>query len=264
MLPPLFDKNYNSLFLNAWARLVFAYFVSFGLSFAAGIFFIQILEVSPEAIFEFSTKRISYVFPIMEKGAALGLDRGVILFVWNTLGALVTISFLYMAPLFNPDNIDHFPRTLRKIFCGTRRMKLLCFLPGCRKIDEEPLRRLYVWLMIPWLGMLLLGFESGLTVSTSAYVFGSYLVGFASLVPHGIVEIPTISFAGAVTFTAHILVKEKVRRSITARIFENLNDYIRQVPLMKIILFIILFLMIAGLIEGHVTDSIIDTLLEFH
>lgn len=256
----LFNKNYNSLFLNAWVRLLVAYFVSFFLSFAVGIFFIKFLRIPPEAIFEISTKRISYVFPILETGAELGMDRGLLLFVWNTIGSLITISFLYTAPLFNPDNISLFPQTIRKAFCGTKKMKILCYLPGCHSIDEEPLRRLYVWLMIPWLGMVLLGLESGMTVSTSSYLFGSYLVGFASMIPHGIIEIPTISFAGAVTFSAHILVKEKVKRSITVRIFENLDRFISEVPLRKIIIIVISFLMIAGLVEGHITEIIIDAL----
>lgn len=237
-----------------------AYFVSFGLSFALGVFFIQVVKISPEAIFHFSTKRVSYVFPILESGVAMGIDRGIIIFIWNAIGSLVTISFLYTAPLFNPDNIEQFPSVLRKALCGRKKMKLLCFLPGCQRIEIESLRRLYVWLMIPWLGMILLGIESGMTVSTSSYLFGSYLVGFASLIPHGIIEIPAISYAGAVTFTAHLLVKVKIKRSISARIFENLNTYITEVPLLKVICIVLFFLIVAGLIEAHVTYRLIDVL----
>ena len=141
-------------------------------------------------------------------------------------------------------------------------MKILCFLPGCLKIEEESLRRLYVWLMIPWLGMILLGIESGLTVSTSTYIFGSYFIGFVSLIPHGIVEIPTISFAGAVAFSAHLLIKEKARGNMTGEIFEKVESYKNEVPLQKIILVVISCLLIAGLVEGHITQKIIDTLLK--
>ena len=140
-------------------------------------------------------------------------------------------------------------------------MKILCYLPGCQKIEGEPLRRLYVWLMIPWLGMILLGIESGMTVSTSTYLFGSYMIGFASLVPHGIIEIPTISFAGAVTFAAHILTKIKVNRNEAEEVFENVENYTKEVPLFKVIGIVLIFLMIAGLLEGHVTFKVIDLLL---
>lgn len=141
-------------------------------------------------------------------------------------------------------------------------MKLLCFLPGCLKIEEESLRRLYVWLMIPWLGMILLGIESGLTVSTSTYLFGSYFIGFISLIPHGIIEIPTIAFAGAVTFSAHILIKEKARQNVTVKIFESVERYRNEVPLQKIILIVVFCLFIAGLVEGHITEKILDTLVK--
>ncbi len=250
----------ESRFYQAWARLFFAYLVSFALSFAAGIFLILILRVTPETIFEVSTRRISFVFPVLESGASYGVDVGVLLFTWNTLGALATISFLYSAPLFNPHTIALFPQTIRRIFSGRKRMKLLCFLPGCLQIEEESLRRVYVWLMVPWLGMILLGIESGLTASTSSALFGSYLIGFASLLPHGIIEIPTISFAGAIPFAAHLLVKKRTRANQTDAIFKDIADYTKTVPLVKYIVIVISGLFIAGLVEGHITPEILRVL----
>ena len=250
----------RSLLYNAWARLLFAYFVAFFLSFAAGIFLIISLKVAPETIFEISTKRLSFAFPVLETGVTYGVDEGIVLFIWNIFGSLLTMSFLYTAPLFNPHTISLFPQTLRKIFIGRKRMKLLCFLPGCLKIKEESLRRVYVWLMIPWLGMILLGIESGFTVSTSSSIFGSYFIGFASLIPHGIIEIPTISFAGALAFAAHLLIKEKTRENKTDDIFKTIASYTDTIPLIKYIVIVIVCLFIAGLIEGHITSEIIGGL----
>jgi uncharacterized membrane protein SpoIIM required for sporulation len=258
----MFSKKNKSLFYRAWLRLIFAYFVSFALSFIAGIVFILILKVDPETILEISTKRLSIAFPVFETGAAIGIDVGLLLFVWNSLGAVFTISFLYTATLFNPHNISLPPQTLRKAFCGSKRMKALCFLPGCLKIEAESLRRLYVWLMVPWLGMILLGIESGLTVSTSTHIFGSYFIGFVSLIPHGIIEIPSIALAGAVAFSAHILIKEKARGNMTAEIFITVESYRKEVPLQRIILIVISCLFIAGLVEGHVTQRLLDSLLK--
>jgi len=255
-------KKTRSLFYSAWARLIFTYFIAFAFSFAAGIFLIRILKIAPETLFEISTKRLSYAFPVFQTGSKVGVDEGILLFLWNTFACLVTISFLYTASFFNPQNISSFPQNIRKIFCGGNKMKILCFLPGCLKIEEESLRRLYVWLMIPWLGMILLGIESGLTASTSAYIFGSYLIGFISLIPHGIIEIPTIAFAGAVTFSVHLLVKETAVRNIPDKIFEEVEKFKNKVPLKTIIPIIIFCLLIAGLIEGHITQNILDALLE--
>ncbi len=257
----MFTKENKALFYRAWLRLVFAYLSAFSLSFAVGMFLTQIMGVAPETLFEFSTKRVSYAFPVFQAGTELGVDLGIILFFWNSLASLVTISFLYTAALFNPRNIELFPQTLRKAFCGRKRMKLLCFLPGCLKIEQESLRRLYVWLMVPWLGMVLLGIESGLTVSTSAYAFGSYGIGFVSLIPHGIVEIPTIAFAGAVTFAVHLQIKKKVVEQSSGAIFEFVDAFKDEVPLKRIILLVMFFLFIAGLVEGHITPKILDIML---
>ncbi len=256
----MFTVKNKSLFVSAWKRLIFAYLISFALSFITGIFFISILKVAPETIFEASTKRLSYVFPIFETGAKMGIDIGILLFCWNTLAALFTTSFLYTASLFNPHNITLFPQALRKAFCGRKRMKLLCFLPGCLRIEEEALRRVYVWLMVPWLGMILLGVESGMTVSTSSHIFGSYLAGFLSLIPHGIIEIPTIAFAGAVAFSAHLLIKERAVKERPDIIFEDIEKFRDEVPFKIIIPIVMLFLFIAGLIEAHVTQRILGTL----
>ncbi len=257
----MFNKTDKSLFLSGWTKLILAYFVSFALSFAVGIFFINVLKTAPETLFEVSTKRLSYAFPLFQTGTELGFDEGILLFIWNSMGSLITISFLYTASFFNPRNISLFPQNIRKAFCGKRRMKLFCFLPGCQKIEEEPLRRVYVWLLVPWLGMILLGSESGLTVSTSSYIFGSYFIGFVSLIPHGIIEIPTIALAGAVTFSAHLLIKEKARGNMTAEIFKDIERYKNEIPLQKIILIVILCLFFAGLVEGHLTQKLFDALL---
>lgn len=256
----MFTKENKAHFYRAWARLIFAYLSAFFLSFIVGVFLTQIMGVAPETLFAFSTKRVSFAFPVFQAGTELGVDLGIVLFFWNSLASLVTISFLYTAPLFNPRNIGLFPKTLRKALCGRKRMKLLCFLPGCMKIEEESLRRLYVWLMVPWLGMVLLGIESGLTVSTSIYAFGSYGIGFVSLIPHGIVEIPTIAFAGAVTFAVHLQIKKKVVEQNSGEIFEFVDTFKNEVPLKKIILLVLFFLFFAGLIEGHVTPKMLDIL----
>ncbi|AGF77991.1 uncharacterized membrane protein [Desulfocapsa sulfexigens DSM 10523] len=258
----MFTKENKTHFHRAWIRLIFAYLSAFFLSFAVGSFLIQIMGMSPETLFEFSTKRVSYAFPVFQAGTELGVDLGLVLFFWNSLASIITISFLYTAPLFNPRDTLLFPQTIRKMLCGRRRMKLLCFLPGCLKFEEESLRRVYVWLMVPWLGMILLGMESGLTVSTSSYAFGSYGVGFLSLIPHGVVEIPTIALAGAVVFAVHLVIKKESVEKNSEEIFAFINSFKQEVPLRRIVLFVMSFLFVAGLVEGHITPKILDALVQ--
>jgi uncharacterized membrane protein SpoIIM required for sporulation len=136
-------------------------------------------------------------------------------------------------------------------------MKLLCFLPGCMKIEQEPLRRLYVWLMVPFIGIILLGIETGLSLSTTQTIFGSYLTGITSLVPHGIIEIPAIAMAGAVTFSGHLVIKPKISNNPIPKIFQELKSHRQGMPITKVALAVIFCLLLAGVIEAHVTQALI-------
>jgi hypothetical protein len=255
-------KKNTYLLLNAWKQLLIAYAISFGASMLTAHALVQFLLVEPETIFEISTKRLSYIIPFFDTGSEMGIDSGILLFIWNSAGALMTISFIYTVALLNPHKIDFFPKGIRKLFCGKTKMKLLCFLPGCMKIEEESLRRAYVWLMVPLLGMILLGIESGLSAATASYIFDSYSIGLISMLPHGIIEIPTISLAGAVTFSAHLLVKEKMKSGITAKIFSKIEAYRQNIPIQTIAFSVICCLFIAGLVEAHITQKIIANMVQ--
>ncbi|MCL7488614.1 MAG: stage II sporulation protein M [Desulfobulbaceae bacterium] len=248
------------LLYAAWKALLFAFLLTFAISFAAGIILITIIDISPEAIYQISSKRISYIFPVIESGVKAGIDPGLLIFLWNSLGALATISFIYTATFFDPHKISRFPRGLRKIFCGRTRMKIFCFLPGCQPIAEESLRRLYVWLMVPLLGMILLGVETGFSVSTSTFLFDSAPLAFISLLPHGIIEIPAIALAGAVSFSAHLLMQEETPETMTDEMFGRIEAHKKELPIMLIGFSVLLSLFSAGLIEAHVTGRIMALL----
>jgi uncharacterized membrane protein SpoIIM required for sporulation len=246
-------KTERALFYTAWKKLVLMYVVSFVISLVAGIFFVQFLHVQPEYLFELSSKRLSHALPVIDMGARLGVDTGLLLFAWNTTGAMITLSFIYAAALFNPKNITSPPQLLRSIFCGKTRMKLLCYLPGCAKINAEPLRRLYVWLMVPLLGMLLLGIESGVQVSAAGYLFGSFFSAWVALLPHGVVEIPILSLSGAVPYSANLLVYHQVQANSESAVFERIERHKHRLPIKTIAVSVIFGLLLAGLIEAHVT-----------
>ncbi|HSO19296.1 MAG TPA: stage II sporulation protein M, partial [Desulfosarcina sp.] len=192
----------------------------------------------------------------LDAGTRQGIDPGILLFLWNAAGALVTISFLFTAVLFDSDRMDRFPRGLRTIFRGKRPMKLLCHLPGCARFDAEALRRLYVWLMVPLLGMVLLGIESGLQVSTAGYLFESFFSALVALLPHGLVEIPAFARAGAVPYSANLLIQRQGRDPAIRVVFRALDDHRKNLPLQKIALAVVGGLLLAGLIEAHVTPRL--------
>ncbi len=258
----MINQDNRNLLFQAWIKLIRAYFVSFAVSLAAGYILIQWFHLDSKKLFEVTTKRLAVAGAVFEKGMAFGIDPGLLLFVWNSLGALATMSFVYTAALIDPRNIKRFPRRLRQSLVGTSRMKALCFLPGCSQIEEEPVRRLYVWLMVPLLGMILLGAECGFIVSTGTHLFGSCFIGIISLVPHGVIEIPAFSLAGAVTFSGHLLVKGSAEKKSSGDLFDDVKAFRNEVPIRTIVLFVVLCLLIAGFIEAHVTHKIEGLLFE--
>lgn len=255
-------KTNQSLLYVAWKKLIVAYVLAFAISLLAGTLLVKIGHIQPERLYEISTKRLSYALPVLDMGSRHGIDNGVLLFVWNSIGALTTLSFIYTAALFNPQHIGWFPQGVRKIFCGKTRMKIFCYLPGCSKIEEESLRRLYVWVMVPLLGIILLGMESGLSVSTATYIFGSFFSAIIALLPHGLIEIPTLALAGAVTYSAHLRIKEQARGNMTGAVFHQIEKHRKAMPIIKIALAVIGCLFLAGLVEAHVTQRILDNILK--
>ena len=254
----MINKKNKALMFQAWMKLIRAYLISFAASLTAGYILIEWFYLDPQKLFEITTKRLAVAGSVFEKGMAIGIDTGILLFVWNSMSALVTISFIYTASLINPHNIAKFPRGLRKSLVGKSRMKVLRFLPGCAKIEQEPVRRLYVWLMVPLLGIILLGAECGFIVSIATHLFGSALIGIMTLAPHGIIEIPAISLAGAVTFSGHLVVKDAAGIHPVNDVFDHIQTYRNKLPIRSIALSVILCLLIAGFIEAHVTHMVVD------
>ena len=261
---PMTDTDYmrrqQLLLLAAWKQLVRAYLVAFLISLAIGLLLIKVGRIQPEPLFEASTRRIAYALPVFELGARWGVDLAVLLFGWNVMGALVTLSFVYSAGLFNPDRMHLPPHALRRIFCGSRKMKLLCYLPGCSQIAAESLRRLYVWLMVPLLGIILLGLESGLQVATATELGGSLLSAGMSLAPHGLIEIPTFTLAGAVPFSAHLRIRAPAQRNQTQTVFQELADHCKAMPIRRIVGAVVAGLLLSGLVEAHVTAHLMGAM----
>lgn len=241
-----------------WLRLLRVYVFSVSGSFCVGLILLHFFHVRPETIFHASSTRISYVVPIFDAGMGLGLDLGVILFLWNSMGALITMLFFYAYSLFDLGRSERFPRFLRTMFLGRHQMKMLCYLPGCRKIVKENLRRLYVWLMIPLLGMILLGLESGMMLAVGNENMGSYLGSFLAFLPHGIIEIPAVALAGSVTYSAHLKVKGEVQILTQEQLFANLAAYENTLPVTRLICIVVGCLFVAGMVEAHLTPVIVS------
>ncbi len=220
---------------------------------AVGMVLVKGVGIHPERLFAMSTQRLAVALPVFEHGARLGVDLGVLLFIWNSLGAMVTISFVHAVGLLDPRRLDAPPRWIRQLFIGRSRMKLLCLLPGCARIEAEPLRRLYVWLMVPLLGLMLLGLESGLQICAATFFGNGFFSALMAFLPHGVIEIPAFALAGAVPFSAHLLVASRACDLPLPAVFDAVDVHRKALPLKGVALIVVGALMVAGLIEAHLT-----------
>lgn len=246
--------------LSAWQRLIVGYLSAFSMALLLGMLLTNYFNVDAKILFKISTKRIAHAHPVLEWGTSTGLDQSIVLFIWNSLSVCATLSFIFTASWFNPNQSHQFPRPIRSFFCTRTRMKLLCYFPGCIKIEAESLRRLYLWLRVPLYGIILLGVENGLSISTAAEIFGSLPMGVVSLLPHGIIEIPAICAAGAVPYSAHLILREKRSSKEIEEAFHTMEAYRNTLALKKIVSLVIFALLIAGIVEAHVTLKIITNL----
>ncbi len=245
-----------TFFRTSILRLITVYLVFVLSGFAAGFVVINFFGVPPAAVFKTSSTRISQVAPIFQAGVDYGIAQWLLIFAWNSLAGLVSIALFYLFPLFDPGRAGQPPRFLRKIIIGQKTMKMLCYLPGCRRIDQEHLRRLYVWLMVPLLGMTLLGLETGMMLAASREHFNNYLTAVMAFLPHGIVEIPAIAAAGAVPVSGHFLMSKNIAGG--GQIFPLLEAHKAELPIRQITLAVILGLCLAAFIEARITPSIIS------
>ncbi len=141
-------------------------------------------------------------------------------------------------------------------------MKLLCYLPGCRAIEKENIRRLYVWLMIPLLGIVLLGLESGLMMTVGINSVTDLFLSLLTFLPHGIIEIPAFTLAGAVTYSGHLLVKREVVQGDDGELFSHLRVYRQNVNPAVLAAVVAAALFLAAMIEAHFTTRLAQYL--FH
>lgn len=246
----------KSILLTGWKQLLKMYLAALSSGIALGFFLIKLLHVPPELVFQLSSGRVSHVVTVFDAGMRLGIDQGVLIFTWNVLAALVSMGFFFCFHLFDPLKYQNPPRFLRKIIRGQKPMTLLCYLPGCRTIDSENIRRLYVWLMIPLLGVLMLGLESGMLMTVGSDSLKDLFFSFLTFLPHGIIEIPAFTLAGAVTYAGHLLVKEEVRKLGEGEIFLRLNRYQQSLQPLLIASVVTVMLFGAAMIEAHVTTRL--------
>ena len=227
-----------------------------------GYLAIGLLGLRPPALFAVSTTGVRHVaIPAIERAATFGVDPAVIVFLANSIAAVVFTTFLLTATLFDPERIDRFPSLLRRMSVKDPTIKIFSPIRTFRKIGDERLRPLYVALVVgPMAGVIALGVLIGLIVASYSELAGggpiSTLVTFGFLLPHGLFEIPALLISAALPISAFLALKEDIFAGDVGKVFAGLRARARFRSIRNYLGLTLIMLAAAAVIETHLTDSI--------
>ena len=248
---------------QAWARLivmlvvamVFAYALFWGLA-AAGL-------INPESALKAASVGVRNVsLPLVHAGAERGIDPSIVIFGVNSVAAAVMAMLLFAAPLIDPNVKSGFPRLVRGLLTkedpiDRAMFRLLRAAPSFRAVGVKELRPLYVWLrLIPPCVMVALGFEIGTIWAAAAEILQSFRVSTATLMPHGLFEIPALALAGALPYGAYRAVRGDMEAGRSAEVFAAIRRAIRSRAVWGRVAGVVVLLIVAAWVEIHVTPLV--------
>lgn len=249
-----------SYIIKAWKYLLSAFLIALCYGYFGGLILIYQFGMDPSRLFKLSTIGLQYIgAPVFDRGVAIGIDPAIIIFAFNTIATLAIASFLFSSPLLNPDRAGEFPVSLRRSFLRDRTINIFYPFKAFRAVSQKQLRPAFVWLsIIPPAPLVLLGLMAGGMMSSGHAVLGSLGVVAASLIPHGIFEIPAVVLGAAIPFSAYYLVQADLEAGATEKVFRKISRFARSRAIKVSILSILLLLAVASIIEAHLTGTIAE------
>lgn len=250
-------RNFSHI-IKAWKYLLSAFLIALCYGYFGGLILIYQFGIDPFRLFKLSTIGLQLVgSPAFARGVEVGIDPAIIIFAVNTVVTLGFASFLFSSALLNPNRIGDFPAALRKSLLGDPTINIFYPLKAFRAIPQKPLRTTFVWLsVIPALPLILLGLMAGGMMSSGHAVIGSLGVVAASLLPHGVFEVPAVVLGAAVPFAAYRLVRSDLETGATEKVFSKILRFTHSRAIKLSILTILLLLAVASVIETHLTATV--------
>ncbi len=89
----------KSLLFTGWKQLLKMYLAALSSGVVLGLLLIQVFHVPAEIVFRFSSSRVAHAATVFDAGVAMGIDQGVLIFVWNVSAALVSMGFFLFSPV---------------------------------------------------------------------------------------------------------------------------------------------------------------------
>lgn len=81
------------MLLFGWKKLLIMYLAALSAGIISGLLLIKVFQVPAELVFRFSSGRIAHAAKVFDAGVSVGIDQGLMIFLWNAVAALVSMGF---------------------------------------------------------------------------------------------------------------------------------------------------------------------------
>ncbi|MFC1789070.1 stage II sporulation protein M [Thermodesulfobacteriota bacterium] len=137
--------------------------------------------------------------------------------------------------------------------------RLLGPITGFRHFQNRSLIVLTLWLhLTPLFAVALLGIELGAVTAAAQILWGSFLLFAATIIPHGLLELPAICLAAALPFGTYRFVRDTAQKGAVEDVFRDVRVVIRSQQTRRKLGYITCLLLAAGIVESRLTPFVAE------
>ena len=250
----------ESKLLRALGYLIIFLMLGASASYFVTIILVETGFATPAAMLSAATAGLKHVGrPYLALGMHLGIDKTLLIFLANLAATwLIVVSFFWVTML-NPDERGKRHIGLRRMLQRDGSAKLLQTVGLFREIWSPQLRlTAFLLLSVPLAGTMMLGFLTGTMIGAARYIFGSHLLAFAYIVPHGCFELTAMLLACSIPLGTWLTIRNNLLRGRLTVVFVDIDRFRRSSELQIALKSIISLLWIASVIETQFTQRVVD------
>lgn len=245
--------------IRAWLRLAGYLALTATCSYLVTVWLLELQVITPRGAVGTITAGLREVGkPLLAGGLSLGIDKAVMIFLMNLTAASLLVLTFYWVTLLDPSSRPRrFPALSRRLQ-RDRSAQLLLYCPPYNLI-ADPRLRLTAFLLqaAPLAATLLLGLMVGSLTGSSHYLFGSWPLALAHILPHGLFEIASLLLAASIPYAAYLSLHRDLLRGRLTHVFQHLEQFANDSRLQLCLQGIISLLWVAGVIEADFTADVI-------
>ncbi len=217
--------------------------------------FITFTRTAPQKVFKASTANIRLSDPIHKKAEDMNIDKGVIIFIHNSF-----LAILFIAPVF----LAGWGRSRWMFHSGGNRRpggswdewfgrSLISAMGLSKDAGKNIVDLSFLLNAVNRLATGILALLLGVSCAAGANILKTPLLLIASLLPHGIIELPALCFAAGLPLALFAVLRSEVEKDGDADTFVISRRIASSKTVIMVTAGIFIALFIAGQIEDKVT-----------